>query len=366
VGLYTAMLRPLVFALDAERAHDLAIATAERASRLPPLCAAMRAMQAVPSQRLATEAGGLRFPTPIGLAAGFDKSARGVAALAALGFGHVEVGSVSAHPSTGNPKPRLFRLPADRAIVVHYGLPNDGAEAVAARLTQRRDRTVLGINVVSTNHGPDAPPKSDDAVIGDYLASVERLAPVADYLSLNLSCPNTREGRGFFHEPARLRALLQGLDAQPPGRPLFLKVAPFAQVADLERFLGVVHDSNAVSGFSVNLPAGKPHGLRTPADALGAMPGAVSGLPAACAAERAIAELFRRMDRTRYRIIGSGGVFTAQDAYRQIRLGASLVQLLTALVYEGPGVVARLLRGLDALLARDGFERVADAVGLDA
>src|SRR5689334_10884479 len=143
MGLYRSMLRPVVFALDAERAHELAIAAAERASRWVPLRAALRSAQPVPSARVATEVAGLRFSSPIGLAAGFDKSARGVAALAALGFGHVEVGSISADPSTGNPRPRLFRLPADRAIVVHYGLPNDGAKAVAARLANRRDRTVL-------------------------------------------------------------------------------------------------------------------------------------------------------------------------------------------------------------------------------
>jgi dihydroorotate dehydrogenase len=183
---------------------------------------------------------------------------------------------------------------------------------------------------------------------------------------LNLSCPNTREGRGFFHDPARLRSLLQSLDERAVRKPLFLKVAPFGDIAELERFLGVVHEARCIDGFSVNLPPGKPPGLQTEPSVVARLPGAVAGAPAAAAADRTIRELHRRMDKARYRIIGSGGVFTAEDAYRKIRLGATLVQLLTALVYEGPGIVASIHRGLDALLARDGFATIAQAVGVDA
>jgi dihydroorotate dehydrogenase (fumarate)/dihydroorotate dehydrogenase len=362
---YSALLRPLLFGLDAERAHGLAIDAAELASRSRWLCAQLATRHASADPRLAIEVAGIAMATPLGLAAGFDKSARGVPLLSALGFGHVEVGSISIAPSAGNPGPRLFRLPQDRAIVVNYGLPNDGAERVAQRVQASARHVPLGINLVSTNRGPQADAEPDDSVIGDYLASARCLQPRADYLSLNLSCPNTREGRGFFHDRARLRCLLEGLATIGITKPLFLKVAPFGGIAELESFLQAVEPFGFVSGFSVNLPSGKPGGLSVDAAELACMPGAVSGRPAAAAADRAIAELYRRMDRARYRIIGSGGVFSAADAYRKLRLGASMVQLLTALVYEGPGVVARLNRGLAALLRSDGVAHAADAVGVD-
>jgi dihydroorotate dehydrogenase (fumarate)/dihydroorotate dehydrogenase len=369
MNLYRALLAPLLFRLDAENVHALAIRGAELASSSPRLCSHIARRHAPRSARLAIEFAGLRFATPLGLAAGFDKSARAVPLLAALGFGHVEVGSISAQPSAGNPKPRLFRIPQDRGIVVNYGLPNDGAERVAQRVGALRARPPLGINIVSTNRGASAPPESDEAVIADYLESARRLQPLADYLCLNLSCPNTREGRGFFHEPARLARLLQGLDTMAQGgirKPIFLKVAPFQSPADLEALLAAVEPARCVTGFSVNLPPGKPPGLKTPAAQLAVMPGAVSGPAAAPAADATLRELYRRMDRSRYRLIGSGGIFTAEDAYRKIRLGASLVQLMTALVYEGPGVVASINSGLARLLERDGVRHIGDVVGVDA
>jgi dihydroorotate dehydrogenase len=366
MDIYRSLLRPLLFCTGAETAHRLAIRTAEVASASRWLCTHVERRQTLESSRLAIEIKGLRFRSPLGLAAGFDKSARAVRFLAALGFGHVEVGSISAEPSAGNLRPRLFRIPKDRGIVVNYGLPNDGATRVAERLKGLRACAPLGINIVSTNRGPSSATVPDEAVIGDYLRSVRRLQSAADYLCLNLSCPNTREGRDFFHEPSRLRQLLDGLNSVRPSKPLFLKVAPFATMADLETFLFTVEPSPWVAGFSVNLPPGKPDGLVTAAARLARMPGAVSGPAAARAADRTILELYRRMDRSRYRIIGSGGVFTAQDAYRKIRLGASLVQMMTALIYEGPQVVRAITHGLDRLLEADGIARVEDAVGLDS
>jgi dihydroorotate dehydrogenase len=340
VSAYTRLVRPLLFRADPERAHEWAVRAAELASRSPALCRAVRA-RAVVDPRLAVEVAGLRFATPLGLAAGFDKSARGVPLLSSLGFGHVEVGSVSRDPSAGNPRPRLWRLPAERAIVVHYGVPNDGAPRVAQRLASARAAVPVGVNVVSTNRGRE---ESDEAVVADYVSSVGLLAPLADYVCLNLSCPNTREGRGFFADRSRLRDLLDRLERVD--RPLFVKVAPFAHAADLDSFLAAA-DAPFVTGFSVNLPPGER--------------GAVSGPPAAAAALRTVTEL-HRAGRP---VIGSGGVSSAADAWRMIRAGASLVQVYTALVYEGPGLVRRMTRELAALVARDGFERVGDAVGAD-
>ena len=231
--LYRDLLRPLLFRLDAERAHALAIGGAEVAGSMRACREAAHARLAPSSSRLAIEVAGLRMRSPLGLAAGFDKSGRAVSLLSAFSFGHVEIGSVSASSSAGNPSPRLFRIPRDRGIVVNYGLPNDGASRVAQRLAQNPRCAPVGANVVSTNHGPNSAPVSDDAVIADYVQAVGRLQPHCDYLCLNLSCPNTREGRGFFDDRQRLRELLAQLGALGIVKPLFLKVAPFADVASL-------------------------------------------------------------------------------------------------------------------------------------
>jgi dihydroorotate dehydrogenase len=363
MGVYPDFVRPLLFRADPERAHDLAVRAGELASGSRLVCRAVAARRPAADPRLAVDVAGLRFATPVGLAAGFDKSARAVPLLAALGFGHVEVGSVSADPSDGNPRPRLFRLPDSRAIVVHYGVPNDGAARVAERLSAARPAVPLGINVVSTNRGAASADGPDEAVIGDYVASVARLQALGDYICLNLSCPNTRDGVGFFADRGRLRALLTRLGDAGVARPLFIKVAPFAGAADLHSFLEAVDGFAFVSGFSVNLPPGKPPGC---SGAAASMPGAVSGPPCAPAALRTVSELRRAMDRSRYAVIGSGGVSSGADAYAMIRRGASLVQLYTALVYEGPGVVRRVTSELGALVAWDGLRSVADAVGADA
>jgi dihydroorotate dehydrogenase len=309
---------------------------------------------------------GLDFPSPIGLAAGFDKSGSAVRALAGLGFGSIEIGSVSVDPSCGNPKPRLWRLPDDEAIVVHYGLPNDGTAVIAKRLTGTRLPVPLGINLVVTNRGPGAPPLNSDQIIGEYAAAAKVMAPHADYLMLNLSCPNTVDGRDFFADAGHLDACLAALDEMKLQLPVFLKVSPLGGIAAIERVLAAADGRGFVSGFMFNLPPVKPEGMRTAETVLSNMPGAVSGPPSAALANFCIRETFRRMDRKRHVLIGAGGVSTAEDAYTKIRLGASLVQLLTALIYRGPGVVREITAGLAQLLARDGVKNVADAVGVDA
>lgn len=364
LGLYRRVIRPALFRTDPEWIHDRSIRAAELLSGAPWLCTRLDHHLAVNDERLATTVGGLSFRSPLGLAAGYDKNARAAPFLSCLGFGHVEIGSVSAQPSAGNPGPRLWRIPADEGIVVHYGVPNEGAERVRGRLSHPH-AVPVGVNIVSTNHGPDAPADSVDAIVDDYRQSVASLQPSADYLCNNLSCPNTRDGQGFFHHPGRLDQLLAVLNDIGVTKPLFLKVAPFADGRDLDTFLAAADRAPFVSGFSINLPPGKPAELRTPPQELAGMPGAVSGPGCRDRADRTIAALYRRMDRSRYTIIGSGGVSSGADAYRKIRLGATLVQLYTALVYQGPGTVRRSTRELAALAERDGLASVTDAVGVD-
>jgi dihydroorotate dehydrogenase len=363
MSIYTRLFRPLAFRLDPETAHHLAIAAG---ARLGWAAGAMRAVTQVDDARLASEVAGLHFPTPIGLAAGFDKSGSAIAALASLGFGAVEIGSISIEPSQGNAKPRLWRLPDDEAIVVHYGLPNDGAAAIAERLARTRLPVPLGINLVVTNRGPGTAPLNADQIIGEYAAAAKAMAPHADYLMLNLSCPNTVDGRDFFADSGHLDACLAALGEAKLSLPVFLKVSPLGGIEAIERVLAAADRRDFVSGFMFNLPPAKPEAMRTPEPVWRDMRGAVSGPPAAALADLCIRETFRRMDRKRHVLIGAGGVSTAADTYAKIRMGASLVQLLTALIYQGPGVVRTITTGLAQLLARDGVKHVADIVGVDA
>jgi dihydroorotate dehydrogenase len=363
MSLYSTFVRPLAFRLDPEAAHHLAIAAG---AGLGWAAQAMRAATHIDDPTLATDVAGLHFPDPIGLAAGFDKSGSAVRTLAGLGFGSVEIGSISLDPSTGNPKPRLWRLPDDQAIVVYYGLPNDGAAAITDRLSGTRLPVPLGINLVVTNRGPGAPSLNADQIIGEYVAAARTTAPHADYLMLNLSCPNTADGRDFFADAGHLNACLAALDETGLRLPVFLKVSPLGGIAAIERVLAAANDRKFVSGFMFNLPPLKPEGLRTPKHVWRDMPGAVSGPPSAALADFCLRETFRRMDRKRHVLISAGGVSTAADAYAKLRMGASLVQLLTALIYQGPGLVSTITAGLAQLLARDGVKNVADVVGADA
>jgi dihydroorotate dehydrogenase (fumarate)/dihydroorotate dehydrogenase len=246
---------------------------------------------------------------------------------------------------------------------VHYGLPNDGVAVVARRLAGRHWPVPLGINIVKTNRGLDAPLDCAQDIFDDYLRSVALLKDKGDYLCLNLSCPNTETGRDFFAVPGNLGQLLSLLSESDIPGPVFLKVSPLGGVRAIEQLLEAVEPHAFVSGFIFNLSPIKPAGLRTTRSVWESLPGAISGAPSRDLLDECLRQLFRRMNRQRYRIIAAGGVFSAADAYHKIQLGASLVQLLTGLVYEGPGLVKTINQGLGQLLQRDGLTSIAQAVG---
>ena len=366
MNIYKHLIRPTLFQLEAERAHDLAIDLAAQLGSASYVCSALAAYTTVPDARLASWVAGMTFENPVGLAAGYDKSGRALDGLASLGFGHIEVGSVSVDPSVGNPRPRLFRLPEDEAVIVHYGLQNDGAKVVSERLTTRSTSCPVGVNIVKTNRSIDSAVESCDTIITEYVDAVKMLHDCADYLTLNLSCPNTEDGRDFFAEPDHVRLLMSALSELKIGKPVFLKVSPLGGTPAVEGLLGAVDGFEFVSGFIFNLAPGVHADLRTSPDVWSSLPGALAGRPVKELADQKIRELYSRMDSDRHRIIGVGGVTTAHDAYAKIKLGASLVQLLTALVYEGPWVVKRINEGLCELMERDGVSGVSEVVGVDA
>jgi dihydroorotate dehydrogenase len=363
VSVYRA-LRPLLFRLDPERAHELTLRASELTGRSPLARRVARRAYAVRDPRLRTSLAGIPLDNPLGLAAGFDKNGRALGMLGAMGFGHVEIGSVSAWPSDGNPRPRLFRIPEDRGIVVSYGVPNDGADAVRRRLDAYSPPVALGVNLVKTND-PARPAVAPD-VYEDYAASFARLQDAADYVALNLSCPNSAADRDFFDELPRIDALLSRLADLEPRVPVILKLKPTRDASVLREIVAIADGHPFVAGFAINLPAGKPDDLRlhSPRATLERMPGAVGGPPVEEYVNAILATLYGIVGPGgRYVLMAAGGVSTAEDAYRKLRLGAGVVQLYTGLVYRGPHVVKEILVRLPVLLERDGFERVADAVG---
>ncbi|HZI18750.1 MAG TPA: quinone-dependent dihydroorotate dehydrogenase [Pyrinomonadaceae bacterium] len=365
--LYRKLLRPVLFRLPPETAHEFAIrslafALRGRAAR----AAARRRLSAEPFGELRRF--GLAFGNPVGLAAGFDKNGVAVGALAALGFGFVEVGTVTRHAQPGNPRPRLFRLPLDRALVNRQGFNNEGAEALARRLSNAGERhCVVGVNIGKSRAAPL------EEAAEDYLASFETIWPHADYVAVNVSSPNTPQLREL-QRPERLAALLGALQrrnrelASEAGRgavPLLVKVAPDLGRDELETVVGVARDS-AVSGLiATNTTIGREK-LRTPAAVVAACgEGGLSGAPLRERSTRFVAAL-RRLSGGGLEIVGVGGVFNAEDAWEKISAGASLVQLYTGFVYEGVGVVRRINEGLAETLRRHGLRTLDEAVGCRA
>jgi dihydroorotate dehydrogenase len=304
---------------------------------------------------LATTVLGQRFSNPLGLAAGFDKNARAIAPLLRLGFGCVEVGTVTPRLQAGNPRPRLFRLDADRAVINRMGFNNDGLDAFLRRLARRpRGQGVVGANV-GINKGAENPE-------ADYPALVEAVAPHADYVVINVSSPNTPGLRDLQGE-ARLRGILREVARRVPNPPpLLVKIAPDLSDASLE---GLVEAAVAggVSGLIVsNTTIARPPGLRSPA---AGEPGGLSGAPLFSMSTALLARAFQ-LARGRLTLIGVGGVSSGMDALTKIRAGASLVQVYTGLVFEGPALVPRLKRELAAAIRATGCTELRTLVGTDA
>lgn len=360
------LVRPFLFRLPPEAAHRLVFAllgVLERRleRRGPP------PVRADPA--LAQSLWGLDFPNPVGLAAGLDKNAELPLVWGRLGFGFAELGTVTAHAQCGNPRPRLFRLPEDRAFINRLGFNNDGAPEVASRLARRlarrRSPIPLGINLGKSRVTPI------EQAAADYKQSLEAVFPLADYVVVNVSSPNT-PGLRDLQSANQLGPLLSDLRAANraaaerlgcPPRPLLVKLSPDLSDAELTEVAGVAEREGAAGLIATNTTLARPP-LRTRAR-VAAEPGGLSGGPLA---ERALAVLrtLHRSTGGRLPIVAVGGIFDADDAYARIRAGASLVQVYTAFVYEGPDLPRRINDGLLARLRREGHARLGDAVGSES
>jgi dihydroorotate dehydrogenase len=338
-----SVLLPALRVIDAERAHETAIwALRHRLAGAVP---------AQPDPALAVNAFGLAFPNPLGLAAGFDKNAAALAGLSQLGFGYIEAGTVTLRPQAGNARPRLFRLAEDGAIINRMGFNNDGAEAFRQRLRLHVPHPVpLGVNIGLNKLGGDAEK--------DYPALATALAPFADYLTINVSSPNT-PGLRDLQAPDRLGRIIAGVTTACGGTtPVLVKLAPDLDDESFDAIVETCADAGAAGVIISNTTIGRPAELR---GRHASESGGLSGRPL-FARSTALLRRAHAIAGGRVVLVGCGGIFSGEDAWAKIRAGATLLQLYTAFIYGGPAAVARINRELLACMRRDGFTRLADAV----
>jgi len=358
-AFYGWVLKPIFFRLDPEIAHGCMTAVGRFLGNHTITKKLTKGFFGYSHPSLHQIVLGINFPNPIGLAAGFDKNAVLVGIIPSVGFGFMEVGSATGEPCEGNPKPRLWRLKKSQSLVVYYGLKNDGCEVVASRLCGKQVSIPVGISIAMTNCKETADTARG---IEDYFKAYHSLVGLGDYVTINISCPNAFGGQAFV-DSERLGALLDRLASIPKTKPLFLKLSP--ELDDKEAIDAIINTAlgRGIDGFICsNLTKNR----RNPKiiDDVVSDKGGLSGKVLTDLSDEMIRYVYRKT-AGRAVIIGCGGVFTAEDAYKKIRAGASLIQLITGMIFEGPQVISEINMGLAKLIERDGFKTISEAVGAD-
>ena len=352
-----SLIKSLLFRYDPEVAHEKVTSLFVSATRMPG-AEVLTSLFRYSHPALVTRVAGILFPNPIGLAAGFDKNATMITAMRHLGFGYVEVGTVTPRPQEGNPKPRLFRLPEDHALINRMGFNGEGAEVVRARLSLAPRALPIGVNIGKNKITP-----LEDAA-DDYVQCFTLLAPLADYVTINVSSPNT-PGLRQLQERNALKALLRAIagakTASALSAPIFLKISPDETNEELDQVLDVAKDAGIDGIILTNTTISRPETLQ---GIHKAETGGLSGPPVRRRATEMIRRAFRATGGA-LPIIGVGGIDSAASAYEKILAGASLLQIYTGLIYDGPSLVSSILKGMVPMLERDGFASIADAVGKD-
>ena len=346
-----ALIRPLLFALEPEDAHQRALEFARFFGRIPPARALLAAAARIESPRLAQTAFGLTFHNPVGLAAGYDKDGRAVAGLSALGFGHLELGTVTLAAQPGNPRPRVQRFEEQRALVNSMGFPNAGVEALLGQDFEPRGNCRLGINVGKNKDTPL------ERAAEDYCALVARVAAHADYIAINISSPNT-PGLRRLQDRAELERLLAAVartrDTQPRRVPLLVKIAPDLSEAEVDDVLEAIAATGIDGVIATNTTTSR-EGLPETSRSLA---GGTSGAPLTRRANQLVRQLARR-SHGHLPIVGVGGILTPADALERLRSGAHLIQLYTGLIYAGPFLVGAILKEVQAACVREGLDSPA-------
>jgi dihydroorotate dehydrogenase len=356
--LYKIIFKPIAFQMDPEFVHDYILFFGKWLGKSAIGKKLTFKLFNFQSSKLEQKILGINFNNPIGLSAGFDKNAELLDILPSVGFGFAEVGSITGEACAGNPKKRLWRLPNSRSLVVNYGLKNDGAEVISKRLTGKQFVFPVGINVAKTNNHETVDRQKG---IQDYVKAYRLFANVGDYTTINISCPNTFGGQPFT-DPESLELLLTTIDAIPSTKPVFIKFSPDMGMETVDALLEVIsrHKVHGLVCTNLTKKRDNPNILDNNIPGVGGL----SGKVVEELSNQLIAYVYKKT-QGKYVIVGCGGVFTAEDAYKKIRLGASLIQLITGMVFLGPQVIGEINLGLVKLLEQDGFNNISQAIGVD-
>lgn len=358
-GVYKKVLKPVFFTRDPEVVHDAMVKAGKVLGRHRTTRWATKQFFGYSHPLLEQDVLGVHFKNPIGLSAGFDKNAELVDILPSVGFGFAEVGSITGEVCEGNAKPRLWRLPKSHGLVVYYGLKNDGCEIIADRLREKKYQIPIGVSVAMTNCEATA---DIDTGIQDFAKAFRTMERHGSYVTINISCPNTVSGQPFI-DPDNLEKLLTTLDTIPTEKPVFIKLSPDLTEINLDAILAVtrVHRVHGIICANLTKKRDNPQLF----DAAIPEKGGVSGAAVQDMADQMLSHIYKKEGK-RFVLVGCGGVFSAEDAYKKIRLGATLIQMITGMIFEGPQVISEINRGLVKLLRRDGFKNIQDAVGVDS
>ncbi|MDX1636809.1 MAG: quinone-dependent dihydroorotate dehydrogenase [Balneolaceae bacterium] len=352
--IYKSIIKPLLFDLEAERAHDVTLNLGKYASDSGLLKLLGKGLYSYRSPRLCQTFWGLHFKNPIGLAAGFDKNGEITEIIEAIGFGFTEVGSITANPSAGNPRPRAFRLERDQSLINRMGLNNDGAQTVIRRLEKKNPGIPIGINIAKT-HDPEI---VGDKAIRDYQFSFREAHKVADYITVNISCPNTSEGK-TFEDPAALDELLDALNIKEDASavPTLVKFSVDLERDHLEQLLDICSD-HRVNGYVATNTSSRREGLHTDPKRLKKIGrGGLSG-QAIVRKSTQVIRWIHEITNGQKPIIGAGGINSFESALEKIRAGADLLQIYTGFIYEGPGLIKRINKKLDHHLEKQGLDAI--------
>lgn len=349
------IIKPIIFRVDAETAHKLTFKGLGLLESYSFLYKTVKKWLGYTNTRLSQSLFGLEFKSPVGIPAGADKDARVPNIWDAFGFGFAEIGSVTLKSQPGNPKPRLWRLIPQRSICVHMGLNSDGAEIIKARLAKKSANYPVGTSIARTTNIPQ------EDTVRDYLKSFQTLARVSDFITLNVSCPNVQDFT-CLQRTEFLQGLLKEIEKanREFKKPIFVKIGPDNTNEELKEICGLAIKYNINALICTNLTKKRDKNTEHIP-----FPGGLSGKLVDNLSDNTIKQCYRLLKQSRVKIIGVGGIFSAEDAYRKIRLGASLIQLYTGFIYEGPGAIKKINQGLVDLLSRDGFSNISEAVGVD-
>lgn len=357
-SLYKYILKPIFFRIDPENMHDQMTSLGIRLGSHSFARKITRGLFGYRNPILEQDVLGMHFENPVGLSAGFDKNAELLEILPAVGFGFVEVGSITGSPCAGNPKPRLWRLIKSKGLAVYYGLKNDGCDAISKKLQVRHSDVPLGISVAMTNCKENL---DLDNAVNDYAKAFSVMESLGDYITINISCPNTEGGQPFI-VAHRLDYLFDVLDKIQTQKPIFIKISPDMNQPQLDALLDVSRKHRIHGIITTNLTKKRDNPRILDEDP--PKVGGLSGKVVQDISDETLSYIYRREGK-RFILIGSGGVFTAKDAYKKIKLGASLVQIITSMVFEGPQVISEINQGLAVLLKKDGFININQAIGAD-